>query len=164
MIPGLKSRLRSEASVVTMWLLFAASTASMVWLFLTRERPVVFQTYLLADLFGSISDPPVTFFNPFRTRGPEQVGDRFLLQIKSGNTGPLTLPETTATEAARLRDGEQRNPLRKWYLGDQTIGNQTATLTYWVERQEDTGWSPPVTLIVKQKQTGWVVIGYTAAY
>ena len=133
---------------------------------LLATGPVLVESYLMADLFGSISDAPVIVLNPMRDRTPELAADKFLAQLGRGDARTaLAGVCANGEEFERLADRETQYPLRAWDCYTRRDSGSETVLTIWpVRGNYGAATAPPA--IVQLQRTGddYRVVRYAAAY
>ena len=129
--------------------------------------PVIVQTYLFADVFGNLSDPPVTIMNPFRDKEPERVANTFLNQLQNAEPASLLRPvikDETTFEHICL--SEKAHRLKSWNNYTREDTEEGIHLIYWPKRENynSEGFAPPIIITVTKVGGDQKVISYSAGY
>jgi len=133
---------------------------------LLASGPVLVESYLLADLFGSISDPPVVVLNPVRDRSPERAASTFLAQLAAGQARTALVDVCDGgEELERLADRETQHPLQTWTRYTRRDSGNETMLTVWPSRASyGLATSPPVVVVLRREGDAYRVVRYTAAF
>jgi hypothetical protein len=128
--------------------------------------PVLVQTYLFADLFGNLSDPPLTILNPLRDKAPEMVANSFLTQLQSEEPANILRSVTKDdTELAHICLAESKHRLKTWNRYTREDTGEEVILRYWPHRENyDDGYAPQIIIRVAKIGGNLKVVSYNAAY
>ncbi len=128
--------------------------------------PVLLQTYLFADLFGNLSDPPLIIMSPLRNKDPEMIANSFLNQLQ-------TLEPSTILRSVIKNDAdfehiclmEKEHRLKTWSDYTREDRGDEVVLTYWPLRESYLdGFAPPIIIKVGKVGNDLRVIFYNALY
>jgi hypothetical protein len=72
--------------------------------------------------------------NPFRTRLPEQVAERFLRQLKEGHPDALAATTIEPERREHVVENETKWPIQQWRIGSRRDTDGRVDLMYWVRR------------------------------
>lgn len=145
--------------VVIAIIIVVASVVSVVcYLYGNRGRAVVFE-YI--EPGSPLGEPNISFFNPFRERGPEMAAEAFLSALRSGDTEKaLSLTSLSSRPAWLVREREV--PLQSWVLRGRKDQVARARLYYDIQRLRDP--KSPAWLDLIRVGGEWTVESYESWY
>ena len=148
------------------WMIALVIATLLIITVLLLSRPMLLKTYLFANMFGTLSDPPLTVMNPLRDKAPENAANNFLKQLQNEEPAAL-LRDVIKDEPAfqHISQMEKEHRLKTWNDFTREDSAEGVELMYWPQRENySAGFAPPILITVAKVGGELKVTSYSAGY